>query len=103
MRIERGMPFSAYMRAFLKEADGRMWAFVSIADFLVLIDVLTGTQFAPIREQADFGKAIVLLAFSPLLLFLTIAVLQQLPLSSRRFSSWMRALVCLGAFLILNF
>ena len=103
MRIDERMPISAYMRAFIKELDGQAWALVSIASLLVLIDVLAGTHFVPIRERADFGKSLVQLAFTPLLSFLVITMLRQLPLSSGGLSAWMRALACLGTFLIINF
>ncbi len=103
MRIDERMPVSAYIRSFVKELDGQVCVFISIASLLVLIDLLAGTQLVPIREKTDFGKSLVLLGFTPLLSFLVITMLRQLPLSSGRFSAWIRAMACLGTFLILNF
>ena len=103
MRIDERMPVLAYMRAFINEVDGRVWVFVSIVSMVALVDVFAGTQFVPIRERSDFGKSIVLLAFTPLLSFLVTMMLRQLPLSSGRFLAWGRALVCVWTFLFLNF
>ncbi len=103
MRIDERMPVSAYIKAFINEIDGKAWVFVSIASLITLIDVLAGTKLLPIRETTDFGKALVLLAFTPLLSFLVVTMLRQLPLSSGIFSTWVRAMACLGTFLILNF
>jgi hypothetical protein len=97
------MPISAYMKAFAQEIDGKTWILVSIVSLVALIDVLAGTQFVPIREKSDFGKAVVLLVFTPLLSFLVTTMLRQLPFSSQKFSAWMRAVACLGVLLILNF
>jgi hypothetical protein len=101
--IDERMPISAYMKAFVQEIDGKAWILVSIASLVALIDALAGTQLVPIRETADFGKAVVLLVFTPLLTFLVTTMLRQLPFSSRTFSAWMRAVACLGTLLILNF
>lgn len=103
MRIDERMPVSVYIKAFVKEIDGKAWIFVSIASLIALIDVLAGTKLVPIRETIDFGKSLVLLVFTPLLAFLVVTMLRQLPLSSGIFSAWVRALACLGTFLILNF
>ncbi len=103
MRIDERMPFSTYMKAYSKEIDGRAWLIVSIASLVALIDLLAGTQLVPIREVGDFGKAVVLLVFTPPLSFLVCTMLGQLPLSSRTSSAWMRAIACAGTFLILNF
>jgi len=103
MRIDERMPVSAYVRAYSKGIDGKAWIIVSIASLVALIDVLAGTQLVPIREAGDFGKAVVLLIFTPLLSFLVTTMLRQLPLSSRTSFAWMRAIACVGTFLILNF
>lgn len=103
MRIDERLPISAYIKSFIKEIDGKAWIFVSIASLIALIDISAGTKLVPIRETTDFGKSLVLLAFTPLLVFLVVTMLRQLPLSSGRFSAWVRALACLGTFLILNF
>lgn len=101
--IDERMPVSVYMKACSKEIDGKAWGIVSIASLVALIDVLAGTQLLPIREKSDFGKAVVLLLFTPLLSFLVIKMLRQLPLASRTFYVWIRAIACVGTFLILNF
>lgn len=101
--IDERMPISAYMKHFVQELDGKAWMLVSIASLFTLLDVIAGTNLVPIREKADFGKAVVLLVFTPLLSFLVTTMLRQLPFSSRTFSAWMRAIACLGTLLILNF
>lgn len=101
--IDERMPVSAYMKSFVREIDGKAWLLVSIASLVALIDVLADTQLVPIREKTDFGKAVVLLSFTPPLSFLVTAMLRQLPSSSQASSAWMRAIACLGALLVINF
>jgi hypothetical protein len=101
--IDERMPVSAYMKYFVREVDGKAWLLVSIACLLTIFDVVADINVVPIREEADFGKAVVLLGFTPLLSFLVTAMLRQLPFSSRSFSAWMRGAACLGTLLVLNF
>ncbi|MBN9463529.1 MAG: hypothetical protein J0H00_20150 [Burkholderiales bacterium] len=100
--IDERMPVLAYMKSFVREIDGKAWVLVSIASLVALIDVLADTQLVPIREKTDFGKAVVLLFFTPPLSFLVTAMLRQLS-SSQASSAWMRAIACLGALLVINF
>jgi hypothetical protein len=101
--IPERLPVSGYMKCFVRQIDGITWVLVSIASLLLLLDVMAGTEFVPIRERTDFGKAIVLLIFTPLISFLVVTFLRQFPFSSGIFSAWMRAAACLGTLLILNF
>jgi hypothetical protein len=97
------MHVSAYMKAFVQEVDGKAWVLVCIASLVVLIDLLIGTKFVPIREKTDFGKAVVLLIFTPLLSFLAATMFRLMSSSSKKYTAWARAALCLGMFLILNF
>lgn len=101
--MDERMSISAYMKQFVRAIDGKAWLLVSAISLLTLVDVVAGTGAVPIREKSDFGKAVVLLAFTPLLSFLIVTMLRQLPFSQKKYSAWMRSVVCVGTLLFLNF
>jgi len=103
MAADGRMPVSKYMKVLARDIDGMSCIFVLFASLVMLFDVLADMKIIPIRETADFGKAVVLIIFTPILSFLLIVVLRQLPLSAMTLSMWMRTVLCLGTLLVLNF
>jgi len=101
--LEEEMLVSKYMKTLVRNIDGMAWILVAIASVVMLVDVFAGMKIIPIRDTEDFAKTIVLIIFTPILSFLLIVVLRQLPLSSLALFEWARAVVCLGTLLILNF
>jgi len=93
----------AYTKLLIDEVDGKAWVLTIFAFLIALLDLLAETNVLPIRDREDFGKALVLLIFSPLITFLVVTMLRQLPFSSKSYAKWMRAIACIGVFLILNF
>ncbi|MGD7460575.1 hypothetical protein ACQCQI_10320, partial [Ralstonia pseudosolanacearum] len=67
------------------------------------IGLIFGYVLAPIRDIGDKPKAIVLLLSSPLLIFLILVRLRQLPFSDNKASPFIRAALCIAAFLTINF
>lgn len=80
-----------------------VWLMLSVCALIFAIDLTVGTSVVPLRDVARPGKAVTILLFTPLLIFVAIAMLRQLPFSESRFAASMRALVCVGFFLVLNF
>jgi positive regulator of sigma E activity len=73
--------------------------------FVVLCaaDLFAGTNVIPLREAGRPAKAAVLLMFTPLLAFLAMVSLRQLPFAEVRLVVWVRAALCAALFLIINF
>jgi hypothetical protein len=102
-RIDERLGVAAYLKASMKTVDGLAWIVVSIASMICLLDALLGTDVIPLRDSADSSKVVVLLLFSPLLVFLILVWLRQFLFSVNRIAMWTRAGLCVAAFLIINF
>lgn len=101
--IDENLDVTTYFKESLRTIDGLAWVAVSVASMLCLLDVYFETNLIPLRDVAKPDKAIALLAVTPLLIFLFLVRLRQLPLENYTFSSLFRACVCIYAFLIINF
>lgn len=103
MKIDERLGVVAYVRLLLQEIDGRVWLAITLGSLISLLDYVSGLNIIPLREASDFGKTVVLLLFTPLIIFLVITTLRQLPFSSSVIASFGRALFCIFVFLLLNF
>ena len=101
--IDERLPVGIYIRRILRTVDGRVWAALCLATVLCGLDLLAGTNLIPMRDAAKPTKATVLLAFTPLLVFLAMVSLRQLPFASTSLAAWIRAALCIAFFLIINF
>jgi hypothetical protein len=97
------LPISIYIKQSLRMIDGITWAILCVLTALCAIDLFFQLNAIPLREVAKPGKAAVLLAFTPLIVFLTMIVLRQLPFAGKTVASWFRAVACIIVFLIINF
>lgn len=97
------LPISAYFRRMVTTPDGIAWIAVCVLSVAFLLDLLLNLEFIRLRDVADPGKAMFLLIVSPVLTFLILIRLRQLPFSSVWFASWVRGILCLAAFLLINF
>jgi hypothetical protein len=97
------LPISVYLRKAISSIDGIAWLIVCVASLVCLIDILLSTGLIPIRDSKNPSKAIVLLLFSPLIVFLVMVRARQLPFSGNKAAIWFRAVVCIFVFLIINF
>lgn len=102
-RIDERASVTDYLKASLHTIDGLTWVFVCLASALCLLDVTAGLNVIPLRETKDFGKAVVLLLFTPLITFLMLVWLRQLPLGRNSVSSLIRSAMCFASFLAINF
>ena len=102
-QIDENLDLSTYLKRSVKTVDGATWVAICIATVVCLADVLIGTNWLPLREIPRPGKAVTLLLFTPLLVFLILIVLRQLPFRLNQVMVWIRAALCIFAFLMLNF
>ena len=102
IHIER-LPISIYLRKTIFMADGLAWIGICIAALICGLDIFFGTKIFPIRDITDPEGTIVLLLFSPILIFIILILLRQLPFSNHRISLWMRVIFCVFSFLVINF
>lgn len=101
--MDEDMPFLQYMRQFVTTGDGAAWVVICITTALFAIDLFAGTNAIPLRDKDNPEKAAVLLAFSPLILFLLIVRLRQIYFSMARMSIVIRVLTSIVVFLLINF
>jgi len=101
--IDGNLDVTTYFKESLRTVDGLAWLAVSIASVLRLIDIFLGINLIPLRNAAKPDMEIILLFLTPVTVF---AVLIQARLSSwakYRASSVLRAILCIAAFLVINF
>lgn len=103
MRINERLSVGDYLMQTLRTLDGMAWLLVCVGSVVCLLDIFVGSNLIPLRDAARPAKAIILLLFSPLLVFLILVWSRQLPFGSYRVSMWIRGGLCLMAFLIINF
>lgn len=97
------LPVGQYIKRILFSADGFVLLLICLGSLLGLVDVALSIGLVPIRDYGNPPKAMVLLAFSPLIAFLVIVCARQLPFSRSRASAGLRVFLCVFVFLILNF
>ncbi|AXW39696.1 hypothetical protein CJO96_15810 [Ralstonia solanacearum] len=102
-KISEHISVTAYIKATTRTIDGLAWISVCITSLVLAIGLIFGYVLAPIRDIGDKPKAIVLLLSSPLLIFLILVRLRQLPFSDNKASPFIRAALCIAAFLTINF
>lgn len=102
-RLEEFSKATTYIHQSIKTIDGMAWLAGCAASLICLLDIFFGFNFVPLRNAVNIEKSIALLLFSPLLIFLILVCLRQLPFNQSIFSSWFRAAVCLFVFVKINF
>jgi hypothetical protein len=102
-QFNESMDIQDYLKQSLRTVDGLAWIAVCIVSLLCLADVLLEINVFPLREISRPNKAVTLLLFSPLLVFLILVLLRQLPFKAGRIMSWIRAVFCVFSFLVINF
>lgn len=102
-RIDERLGVGSYLKQTILTVDGLCWLAICGASILCLLDILLGFYLIPLRDIAKPSKAVTQLLFSPLLVFLILVWLRQLPLSGYRAATWIRVALCIFAFLIINF
>ena len=103
MQNDEHLPLHVYFKNLVRTPDGIAWIVTCIGAAVALADLLIGTNFVPLRDGASKSKAVVLLMFSPLLVFLFLIVLRQLPFARYAIAAWIRAAICIACFLAINF
>lgn len=101
--IDERLPVTVYLRATIRTVDGIGWLLVCLVTLLCVLDIQFGTNIIPLRDANKPEKAMTLLVFSPLLTFLILVWLRQFPFGKNTVMTWLRAILCFFAFLIINF
>jgi hypothetical protein len=101
--MNKNISLMQYLIEIIRWVDGKVFLLIISFSVLMLIDVALGVGLIPIRWREDFGKAVVLILFSPLLCFLIITVMRLFPFASKPYSAWFRAGACIYFFIIVNF
>lgn len=81
------------------------WTLIGLAIVcaLALISLIIDQNFLLLREFENPSKAVTLLLFTPILIFLTWVCLALLPFSGHPAAAWARVSVYLLFFLVFNF
>jgi hypothetical protein len=101
--IEEKLPLLTHIKKTTKTMDGWALILICMASFLCILDIIFNTGFIPLRDSDEPSKALLLLLFSPFLIFLILVRLRQFPFSEYYFASFIRAILCIFAFLLINF
>lgn len=103
MRIDERLPLGEYLRRSRSTPEGMAWILVCIVSALCLIDLYFGWNLLPIARASNVGVAASGLILSPLLVFLALVNLRIS--SSNHYSkmAWVRALIGIAIFIVLNF
>lgn len=103
MRISEKLHIKSYVSETLFTLDGKAWILTCLGSVVCLVDLLLGTNLIPIRDVEKPEKAVLLLLFSPLLVFLILVRSRQLPFSSHSAFVWLRSILCVVVFFVVNF
>ncbi|OYQ13104.1 hypothetical protein B7R77_07445 [Ralstonia solanacearum K60] len=101
-RIDENLSVTTYLRLTARTIDGQAWLAACIASLILAIGLNFDVALAPLRDIGNKPKAMVLLLLSPLMIFLILVRLRQI-FSGSRMSVFIRAGLCIMAFLALNF
>lgn len=101
--IDENLDVTTYFKESLRTIDGLAYMAVSIASMLCLLDVYFGTNLIPLRDADKPGKAIALLLSTPILVFTILINARLFPWAKYRISFILRAILCIAAFLVINF
>jgi len=102
-KIDEQLSVSVYLKKSCSTIDGLSWLLTCFFSAICLVDILLETNWFPLRDVQNPSKAIVLLLFSPLIVFLVLIISRQLPSSENDAGAWIRAAICIFIFLIINF
>jgi hypothetical protein len=102
-RINETLPPTEYLLASLRTLDGVVCLISLALSFAAIADLLFGGEFFPLKYREDFGKALVILIFSPALLFFLMVRLRQYLSAQYKVSEIFRALALASFFFFLNF
>ncbi len=102
-RIDENISVTTYLKLTARTIDGQAWLATCIASLILAIGLSFDAALGPLRDLGNKPKAMILLLSSPLIIFLILVWLRQLPFSSYKISTFMRAALCIMAFLALNF
>ena len=101
--IDESLSVKDYFSATVRSLDGIAWLCTCVATIICLMDIVLGINLIPLREARMPDKAIVILAFSPIITFLFMVRQRQSSPGSLFGVEWVRAIVCVGLFLAFNF
>ncbi|WP_197341865.1 hypothetical protein [Ralstonia solanacearum] len=101
-RIDENLSVTTYLRLTARTIDGQAWLATCIASLILAIGLNFDVALAPLRDIGNKPKAMVLLLSSPLIIFLILVRLRQ-TFSGSRMSVFIRAGLCIIAFLAINF
>lgn len=101
--IDENLSVKDYLSATVRSLDGVAWLGTCVATIICLMDMVLGLNLIPLRESDMPGKAIVLLLFSPVITFLFMVRQRQSSSWGLFGVEWVRAMVCVGLFLAINF
>ncbi|MHA6879470.1 hypothetical protein [Ralstonia pseudosolanacearum] len=102
-KISEDMEVTEYIKATARTIDGLAWIATCIASLILATGLIFDQVLAPIRDIENKPKAMILLVSSPLLVFLILVRLRQAPFSDSKASPFIRAILCITAFLIIIF
>ena len=102
MRIDEHLHARKYLSLFVSRPDGKMWVLTSVLAMLCGLSLLVGVQFIPLRYSSNVAKALVLLIFSPIILFGVLVWLRQMFSIDQDWSEWVLAAICFILFVYAN-
>ncbi|MHA6908104.1 hypothetical protein ACQUJS_06670 [Ralstonia pseudosolanacearum] len=102
-KISEDMEVTEYIKATARTIDGLAWLATCIASLILATGLIFDQVLAPIRDIENKPKAMILLVSSPLLVFLILVRLRQAPFAESTASPFIRAILCITAFLMINF
>ncbi|MDM7857707.1 hypothetical protein [Thiopseudomonas acetoxidans] len=101
--MNKNISLIRYLTEIMRQVDGKVLLLIMVFSVFMLVDIVLGVGLIPMRWREDFGKALVLILFSPLLCFLIITVMRLFPFASKPCSAWFRAGACIYFFITINF
>lgn len=97
------MELLEFAKLFIRSIDGVVLLVICFISLLLCIDVFVGESYAPLRDANNPSKAIILLVFSPILSFLLMLRLRQLPFSDSFLVHSIRVVLPIALFIVINF
>jgi hypothetical protein len=102
--IDERLPVSEYFKKTIHTVDGIAWLITCVASLICLLDILLSTNFIPLRDiPSDTEGAVVLLLFSPILIFCFLVNFRQPIGPDSKLNMWFRATLCIVIFFLINF
>ncbi len=83
--------------------DGIAWLVTCATSILGLADIYFSLNAMPLRHSENPGKAVVLLIFSPLIIFGFLVRFRQSMNAEKKARIWFRAALCIVTYALINF